>query len=298
MPAVTSRRVALLSSGAYAHLDDDLPLLVAALAAEGIDGVVADWHDTSADWSQWDLVVLRSTWDYTSQLDHFVDTLEAIDAVTTLANPLPVVRANADKRYLLTLAEAGVPVVPTELFEPGHGVRLPEEVSFVVKPSVSAGARDTERYAAGEVEPALDHAEELLTAGRAVLVQPYVDGIDGAGETGLVFLGDRFSHAFRKGPILVPDSTFVAGLYRDEDITARTPSDEELEVADRVLAAAAHLVDGYDRSDLLYARVDLAPGPDGPLLMELELIEPSLFVPTAAGSADRFAAAVVQRLAS
>ena len=288
--------VALVTSAEYQHLDDDLPLLVGALADLGVEAVLADWHDEAFDWAGMSLAVLRSTWDYTSQLARFLERLEAIDRATTLANPLAVVRANADKAYLLGLAEAGVPVVPTSLLRPGDDVRLPEGVPFVVKPTVSAGGRDTERYGPGEVDAARAHAEDLLDAGRPVLVQPYLEDIDKAGETGLVFLGDRFSHAFRKGPILRPGTTFVQGLYREEAITFREPQDHELELADRVLDAVGAIVDGHDRHDLLYARVDVAPGLDGPVVMELELIEPSLFLPVAPGSERRAAEAIAARV--
>lgn len=288
--------VALVTSAPYQHLDDDLPLLVEALAALGIEAVLADWHDEAFDWSAVELAVLRSPWDYTTQLPAFLDRLATIDAVTTLANPLAVVRANADKAYLLDLAEAGVPVVPTQLLRPGDDLLFPEGVPFVVKPTVSAGARDTERYAAGDVEAAATHAEALLSADRPVLVQPYLEAIDEAGETGVVYLGDRFSHGFRKGPILRPGSELVEGLYREEAITARAPSAAELSLAEQALDAVDALVEGHHRRELLYARIDVAPGPDGPVLMELELIEPSLFLPVADGSAARAAQAIAARL--
>lgn len=289
-------RVALLTTGAFGHLDDDLPLLADALDEAGVDAVTVDWHDESLEWSAVDLAVIRSTWDYTSRLDHFLERLEAIASATTLRNPLPVVRANADKRYLSRLAAAGVPVVPTEVIEPGGDIRLPDEVPYVIKPTVSAGGRDTERYAPGDAVAATAHAAGLLDAGRSVLVQPYVKGIDEAGETGMVFVGDAFSHAFRKGPILRSGGEFVEGLYREEDITARTASADEREVAEAVLDAVGAVAPGWSRDDLLYARVDLVPGPDGPMLMELELIEPSLFLPVAPGAPRRVAAAIVAQL--
>jgi glutathione synthase/RimK-type ligase-like ATP-grasp enzyme len=290
------RRVALVTAGAFAHLDEDLPLLSAALGAGGVEAVVVDWHDEGFDWGGTDLAVIRSTWDYTSQLDAFLDRLARIDGATALRNPLPVVRANADKRYLRALAGAGVPVVPTDVVEPGDALRLPEDRPFVLKPAVSAGGRDTERYAPGDEAAAAAHGADLLAAGRAVLVQPYVEGVDDAGETGMVFVGDAFSHAFRKGPILRPDSGFVEGLYREEDITPRTATAEERAAAEAVLDAVGVVAPGWSRRDLLYARVDLVPGPDGPMLMELELIEPSLFLHVDDGAAARAAAAIAAHL--
>ena len=278
------------------HLDEDMPQLVAALSALGVEASAVDWHDDSLDWGAWDLVVVRSTWDYTTQVASFLDRLAEIDRATTLANPLDVLRWNLDKRYLVELAAVGAPVVPTDVIEPGDAPRIPEGVTCVVKPTVSAGARDTERHGPESPDHARAHAAALLAAGRSVLVQPYIEGIDAAGETGLVYLGGAFSHAFRKGPILRPDSGFVEGLYREEVIEPRTPSAVERATAEQILDAVPRVLPGRTRDDLLYARVDLAPGVDGPLLMELELVEPSFFLETDPRSPARAAAAIVARL--
>jgi len=240
--------------------------------------------------------VLRSTWDYTGHIDAFLARLDEVAAATVLANPLPAVRWNADKRYLVELASLGVPVVPTDVIVPGETPRIPPAAACVVKPTVSAGARDTERYGPDDAARARAHAAHLLGEGRDVIVQPYVAGIDVDGETGLVYLGDELSHAFRKGPILRPGAAFVEGLYREEQIEPRTPSAQEREVAEVVLDALGETSAGVARDELLYARVDLAPGPGGPLLMELELIEPSLFLGTGEGSAARVAAAIARWL--
>jgi len=290
--------VALLSSAASQHLDTDLPLLVGALAQRGITAEVVDWHDADRDWSRLPLVVIRSTWDYTDDAAAFMAALRHIAVATSLANPISAVEGTIDKRYLARLAAAGIPVVPTTVVEVDDEPVVPEGVEVVVKPTVSAGARDTERYPADAHAAAVAHVRSLQAGGRAALVQPYVHAVDDRGETGLVFLGDRFSHAFRKGPILRPGATYVEGLYREEEITARRPSGEEREVAERVLDAVASAAPGCARSDLLYARVDLVPGPDGPLLMELELIEPSLFLETDPTAPARAAAAVAARLGS
>ena len=289
-------RVALVSAGAYAHLDDDLPPIVAALGARGIEAVVADWHDETVDWTTFDLAVIRSTWDYTWQLDRFLAWSDRVSDATRLANPSPVVRWNTDKRYLLDLAAAGVPTVATRILDPGDepdvdlGAAATGEI--VVKPVVSAGGRDTERYGTGGLAEARGHAARLLAEGRSALVQPYLPLIDEHGETGLVFVGDAFSHAFRKGPILVPGSAFVDGLYRTEDISARTASPAELAVAAAALDAVATSVPGHTRRDLLYARVDVVPQDGRPVVLELELVEPSLFCRTDPDAAGRAAGAI------
>jgi glutathione synthase/RimK-type ligase-like ATP-grasp enzyme len=288
------RRVALVSSARFAHLDDDLPPLVAALARRDVNAVVVDWNDDAVDWAAVDLAVIRSTWDYTWHLDEFLAWVDRVGAATRLANPGPVVRWNADKRYLLDLAGLGVPTVSTTVVGPGDdpSAALPRAAEqLVVKPAVSAGARDTERYGPGELVGAREHVVRLQAEGRSVLVQPYLPEIDERGETGLVFVGDEFSHAFRKGPILRPGSVFVEDLYREEHISPRVPSGGEHEVAAAALDAVASCVPGWSRRDLLYARVDVAPCDGGYVVLELELVEPSLFCSTDPRAADRAAVA-------
>jgi hypothetical protein len=132
----------------------------------------------------------------------------------------------------------------------------------------------------------------LAAAGRTVMIQPYLEAVDTVGETALMFVGGEFSHAIRKGPMLDgPDlgpAEREAGLYKPEAISAREPSAAERALAEYVLDAMPSRLGG-----LLYARVDVIPGPDGePVLIELELTEPSLFLGFAAGAAQRFADAI------
>lgn len=270
-------RVALATCSALPDLDEDGPLLLAALLTAGLDARPAVWDDTGQDWSSYDLVVVRSTWDYTLRRDEFLDWAAA---VPRLANPAEILAWNTDKRYLAGLAEAGVPVVPTAFVAPGEAFSVPS-YEHVVKPTVSAGARDTARFAAGEDSSA--HAAALLDAGRTVMVQPYQSAVDEAGETAVLsFLGVH-SHAARKAAVLSADLDDPD----DVEITPREASAAELEVAQAALAAVPC------SGPLLYARVDLVPGPDGsPLLMELEVTEPSLFLGRSAGAAERLAAAV------
>jgi glutathione synthase/RimK-type ligase-like ATP-grasp enzyme len=205
-----------------------------------------------------------------------------------------VVRWNTDKRYLRELADAGLPVVPTAWLEPGEPLALPAG-EFVVKPTVSAGAAETARYAPHEAEDAEVHVGRLHDAGAMVMVQPYIDAVDTHGETALIYLGGEFSHAMRKGQILFRGQgvqPIILDTDEREQMSRRQASTAERELADRVLAAVPG---GAER--LLFARVDLLPGPDGPLLIELELTEPSLFLGYADGAADRFAAAIAGSLA-
>lgn len=162
----------------------------------------------------------------------------------------------------------------------------------MVKPTVSVGSRDTARYVPEEADRAREHVSALLSAGRTVMVQPYLGAVDAHGETAVIFFDGVFSHAIRKGQMLHPGGDPSGALFVEEDITARIPSDAERAAADDVLEALP-----WPRQELLYARVDLIPGPDGaPQLVELELTEPSLFFTHAPGAAERLAATIGARL--
>lgn len=285
-------RVALATAADAVGLDDDVAPLSAALDRHGVMSRLCVWDDPRVDWAAWDLVVLRSTWDYPRRREAFVRWAARVAAVAPLCNQPDVVLWNSDKRYLLELADRDVVIVPSTVHAPDELVTLPTTGQFVVKPAVSAGAQDTRRYGQSERAAARAHGRMLQAQGRHVLVQPYVDGVDDRGETALVYIDGVYSHAIRKGPILAGATRTVGGLFAAEDIDARTPTAQECAAADAALDALP-----FARADLLYARVDLLPGPDGiPLLLEVELVEPSLFLRFATGAPDRFARAIVARL--
>ncbi len=276
---------------------EDKPLLE-ALTDLGAEVSVLSWTAPDVDWAAFDATVIRSTWDYPA---HRTEFLAWADSVPRLHNPAPVIRANSDKRYLAALQQAGLPVVPTAFFAPTEQVVLPGAGEYVVKPSVGAGSRGAGRFEAGTAAvaaQALEHAAQLQQAGRTVMVQPYVTGVDSTGETALIFIDGRFSHAICKSAMLPPGSRYglqTEQLYIVESISARTPSAAELEVGEQVLAALhAELRDDV-AGPLLYARIDLLPGADGPVLVEAELTEPSLFLPHGEGAGHRLARAILDR---
>ncbi|MEV4540861.1 ATP-grasp domain-containing protein [Micromonospora echinaurantiaca] len=286
-------RVALVTCTELRDLDPDDRLVLAPLARHGVTAEPAVWDDPAVDWAGYDLAVLRSPWDYALRRDEFVAWAAT---VPTLANPADVVRWNTDKRYLAELSAAGVPTVPTSWVAPGESWQPPADSGeYVIKPAVSAGSQDTGRYDLADPEHrelAVAHVRRLSAAGRVTMVQPYLRAVDSAGETALLFLagpdGLPFSHAIRKGPMLTGPDLGVEGLYKPEEISARTATEEQLAVAEKTLAAVPG---GAER--LLYARVDLIPGADGaPVLVELELTEPSLFLGHAEGAPERLAAAI------
>jgi len=294
-------RLALATSIAAWDLDEDMALLCEACTRARIGTHVLAWDDPTVSWSRFDAVLLRSTWDYTERHREFLAWCERVDQAGTLLNPLAVVRWNTDKHYLADLQSAGVPVVPGVFVEP-DAEPLPAlqaflascaDAEFVVKPAVGAGSRDTQRYARAQEFAAANHVGRLLDAGRSVLLQPYLASVDVDGETALLYFDGRFSHAIRKGALLRPDSAPTSQLFAAEAVTAREPADDELTVGEAVLAAMqAHL--GL-QAPMPYARVDLIRSADGaPRLLELELVEPSLFFAHGPDSAERF----VERLAT
>jgi glutathione synthase/RimK-type ligase-like ATP-grasp enzyme len=273
--------------------DDDAEALTAALTALGVSSRWQVWDDPAATWDR-DLVVIRSTWDYTRDRDRFVEWARS---VPRLENPAEVVAWNSDKTYLRELARAGVPVVPTTFVPPGQCAPLPVAGEFVVKPAVGAGSRGAARFADDAGEAAHAHVSTLHDAGRVVLVQPYVSEVDTAGETALVYIDGQFSHAIRKGAMLPAQASNPLDRASDELYLLEQVEPREPSTAERALGAQVmEVVRARHGADLLYARVDLLPTPVGPVLIELELTEPSLFLNCGPGSAERFATAIAARV--
>jgi glutathione synthase/RimK-type ligase-like ATP-grasp enzyme len=284
-----------------AGLDEDEPLLLEALARAGATPDVAAWDDPDVDWGATDMAVVRSAWDYARRHDEFLAWARSTAARTRLVNPVEVLAWTTDKTYLADLSAAGVAIVPTTWLTPADLTSthrntadgLPGAVphgEVVVKPAVSAGARDTARFGPDRRAGALAHARGLLEAGRTVLVQPYVEAVDAEGETALLYFGGEYSHAVRKGPLLRPGEGPSDELFAREELTPVDATRAQREAGEAVLRAQPFPV-----QELAYARVDLVRGPDGtPLLLELELAEPSVFLDQHPGAADRFAEVLVR----
>ncbi|MFD4135208.1 RimK family alpha-L-glutamate ligase [Streptomyces goshikiensis] len=287
----TARRVVLATDAFGRARDAELPVLIAALRERGVDAAAADWDDAGFDWAAQDAVVIRSTWDYTERLPEFLAWASRVAAVTALHSPAEVVRWNSDKTYLAELVAAGVPTVPTRFIAPGEPVELTEGGEIVVKPSVSAGARNSARYTPAQRGAAEAHVRMLHEGGATAMVQPYLERIVD-GERALVFLGGEFSHAMRKGPVLTDTGRVDNTRVPHPDLVGHAPDAAELAVARAALTA---LATARAAGPLLYARVDLALDAAGsPVVMELELIEPNLFLTATAGGVDRFVEAVTR----
>lgn len=231
----------------------------------------------------YDLVLPLVAWGYHKLFEAWLKVLDRLEqACTPVYNPVPLLRWNSDKRYLAELSRAGAPTVPTELAD-----RLDEEAlaffrdrfgtaDLVVKPPVSASAYRTFRIRAGDPVPD-------VVRGRRMMVQPWLSSITDTGEWSLIFFNGEFSHCVAKVP--------QAGEFRVQPehggiIAVCEPPPGAQEVARAALAAAP--------SAALYARVDIVVGNCGTLqVMELELIEPALFIAHAPHAAASFAAAVL-----
>lgn len=269
-PDLYHPRIVLAGCAALPDGDGDDAGLIGALRARGLHARWLPWDDPET--LRADLVILRATWDYVDRIDEF---RRWTTRVAHLLNPARVVAWNTDKRYLTDLGAAGIPTVPSAFYAPGQHVGVPDG-EVVVKPAVGAGSLGALRF--DDPERARVHAAALQAQGQTVVVQPY-DPRVADGETALVFLRGDPSHAFTKGPML-PAPGQVPGLdesgtFATETLAPADPDPELWELGHAALAAAAsHL--GLDVTDLLYARVDLLGGADAPVLLELELVEPSL----------------------
>lgn len=297
------KNLALVTAVAATGHDDDLAPLLQACARAGLQARAVAWDDASVSWRRFDAALLRSPWDYTGRLAEFLGWCDRVEESTQLLNPLPVVHWNTDKHYLSDLACAGVAVVSTTFVEPDAEPLEALQVfllqqpaaEFVVKPAISAGARDTQRYARTQEFAASNHIARLLEQGRSVMLQPYLRSVDHAGETALVYFDGQFSHAIRKGALLHREQPAIEAPYATGDITPRDADPDERALAELVLSVVARRL--QLEQALPYARIDLIRDDQGlPALLELELTEPSLFFAQAPGSVDQFAAVLARRL--
>jgi glutathione synthase/RimK-type ligase-like ATP-grasp enzyme len=283
---VSSVDVALATCSSLPEVDLDMAPLLDALRSAGLTAEALAWDDPKADFAGASVTLLRSTWNYQDRPAEFVAWVERTAKETSLYNPAPVVRWNVHKSYLLDLERSGVPVVPTRLVKSGDPTTLAacgmecgwREV--VVKPAVSAGSRRTMRVSEATMDRGEAHFRSLL-ATTDVLIQPYLPSVEGHGERAVVWIDGEPTHAVRKAPRFMGDAEAVSNAVGvDED---------EAALARRAVAAAP--------GPVLYARIDVVRDDAGrPRVMELELIEPSLFFPQAPAALERYVAAVRVRV--
>ncbi|MBW3614509.1 MAG: hypothetical protein KY439_04260 [Actinobacteria bacterium] len=287
-------RIALAACSLWPTGSGDHAGLAEAVADRGVRADWVPWDDPNADWSDYELVLLRETWDYPAKLASFLAWVDSVAMVTSVLNRPAVVRWNHHKRYLQELSAAGIPTVPTTVVtrgaaEPVAALGEWGAETVVVKPAVGIGGNDAERGRSDD--PATAAHVRALLAGGDVLVQPYQESIETSGETSLVVLGGRVSHAVTKLPAR---GEFRIHEHRGGSYSEVEPTAAQVELALRACEVASALTG----EDLIYARADLVAGDGGrPLLMELELIEPSLYLHTVPAATDELADVVITALA-
>ncbi len=287
-PDERAAEVALVTCADERYPEPAVHVAADALRAAGVSADVVSW-DEDRHWGAYELVVVRTPWDYFDRVTQFLDWAARVERETSLVNPADVLRWNSHKGYLAEFTAKSVPTVPTRLV-PGPSTDVADQIrevpweEIVVKPAVDGGARHAWRGLRDD--PSLSRVAERLTDHGDVVVQPFVPAIVD-GERSLVFLGGRFSHAVRKVP--------KAGDYRSQRHLGgrevdHEPDSAELQVALAAMAAAP--------GRLTYARVDLVVWEGAPVLIELEVIEPDLFLRDVPERVDRFVEVVRDELAT
>jgi len=289
-------RIALVTCSALPDGWVDDHALALALEEKCASAEFLVWDDAAVEWDHYDLVVLRSPWDYTGRRDEFLGWADSVGL--RLRNSAGLLRWNSDKRYLADLDGVGVPTVQTQFVAPGDE---PDELrgEVVVKPTVSAGARDTGRFGPASHHAALELISKIGANGGTAMVQPYLASVDDRGETAILLVAGTVSHVLRKAAVLGADEVapmrvggFPAAeaMFRSDLVVVGTATAAEHALAERVLAEVSERFGAPP----LYARVDMLAGAQGePVLLELEAVEPSLYLATSDGAAERFAKAIL-----
>lgn len=294
---LTERRYVAARAGTadwyLANILRDDELLGEALAAQGLRAERVDWADPSVDWSQYRAAMFRSTWDYFDRFDEFSAWLRRTEALVPMLNESATVWWNLDKHYLGDLSNRGVPTVPSRFIEAGDArplAALLDEYGWseaVMKPCIAGAARHTHRVSEANAA-SVDTQLAPLRAREAFILQPFVASILTEGELTLVVIDGRVTHAVRKRA--------KTGDFRVQDDhggswTEWVPSAEEIEFAERAISVCSPTP--------VYGRVDMVRGDDGALLlMELELIEPELWLRTHPAAAQRLARGIADRVAA
>lgn len=275
----------------------DDQLVISELGKLGAEVTYEPW-DSELDWPSFDAVCVRSPWDYSRRRDEFVEWADGVGP--NLHNSAEILRWNSDKAYMGDLDAAGLAVVETTFLEPGESW-TPGDVEVVVKPTISAGGRDTGRFCPEARQGAHALIDTIHQSGKTAMVQPFQPSVDKLGETALVFIDGEFSHPLRKRAVLRPDEVapvrstdlmVAEAMYDPELVLSGTYEPDELALAERIVD---HVTERFEYVPL-YARVDMLRGADGaPVLLELEAVEPNLYFDQVPEGALRLAEAIARR---
>lgn len=300
MPVTSSRapRIGIVVTDVYAAEDPDYdtPLLLPALAARGADPTAVVWHDAAVDPASFDLLVIRSPWDYPERPAEFAAWLDRAERATRVVNSPATMRWNLDKTYLRDLESAGIRVVPTTYATTADaaGAAIDAHERVVVKPSISAGARDTGLFDASDAA-AVDLATRIVARGDVAMIQPEIEELSEGHEKALYVIGGDLTHAISKGAILAPGGGFRGGVYRENPVPVEATPAERAFAAD--VLRAVRRATGSEAP--LYARVDTVDSARyGLCLLEVELVEPALNLHVAPHVTGIFADAIVSALGS
>jgi len=293
--ATTPPRIGIVVTDSYAHEDPDYdtPLLLAALRERGADAAAVVWH-SARDLDSFDLLVIRSPWDYPERVDDFLTWLDRAETESHVVNTPATVRWNLDKQYLAQLAAAGVRVVPTQycrsIAQVHDALSALGHTRIVVKPAVSAGARDTGLFDAAD-PAAVALADRIVAAGGVAMIQPEIPELSAGGEKALYAINGHHTHTIAKGALLEVGGGLIGGVYVENPELVDT-SEAEHAFAENVLRAVVAMT---GEPVPLYARVDIVDSSQfGIVLLEVELVEPSLNLHVATHVIDVVADAIME----
>lgn len=279
-------KIAIVTNPNHPEIEDDDRPLAAALARRGAAVMNASWDDPGFPWHRVDLALIRSPWDYYRRIDEFLAWLSRVETVTSVVNAPDTIRWNLDKRYMADLALKGVPIVPTAFVLKGEEARLQKICAHhgwdtvVLKPTISADSWETIRVEPEHSEKGQAYLDRHLKD-RDLMIQPFVRDVEEGGENSLLFFGGVYSHTVRK------NSAFKGGRHVG-------PEGRRVESRPDALAMAQGILERAGVPDIPYARVDIARDDAGaPILLELELFEPTLFFREKPGSEEALARILV-----
>ncbi len=280
-------RIAFLTMDSLEGFVSDDQLAIDTLKGRGWQVETASWR-SKRDWSSYDLVIIRTPWDYQQAPKEFMQVLEEIDRTTRLENPIEVVRWNLRKTYLRDLEQQGIQIVETYWSTEPMTLNLLKECQMrfgseevIVKPVVSANADFTYRLHPEQFESALSELQQVFAA-REYMIQPFLKTVVEEGEYSVFYFGGEYSHTILKTP-----------KNRDFRVQEEHGGLIKGVAAEAELLDAANLILQALKQQLLYCRADLVRNERGGFsLMELELIEPSLYFRTHPAAADNFARAL------
>ncbi|MCF7506328.1 MULTISPECIES: RimK family alpha-L-glutamate ligase [Vibrio] len=298
---LATKKVALVSDSDSLAVDYDMPYILDAFKRTDVEVDVIFWDSPNHDWAMYDVVVLRSPWTYMEKIEPFIEFCQQVENCSVLLNPLSVIRWNSDKSYLKQLEKQGVPIVPTEIIYSETEIQAAvanlqdnywKVHEVVIKPTVGAYSFGVIRLSIEDLDKITQHVRYLLGLGKGVIIQPYLHTIEEHGETNMIYFDHTYSHAIKKEPLLAQ-----RGETKTPDMEFRKlkeANSEEKALAKRILRLVQSNL-GLSQP-LLYARLDFIEGKNGrPLLLELEITEPSLSLPLTPECVDIFVQSIIDK---